>query len=164
MKKAKKIRDLIILIIIVFLIFGVLYILVNKEAKKVRPGIGMHPSCTQEAMTHNYTFEEYWGNKVSTTEVKQLVSLININNNNFKEMNQIEGIIFINGYKIDSMEFKEETYYIVEPSNGKTVKPTTEDKVAINEVAPDGRFNINKVAGYYSNGYIRNINIIPVDN
>ncbi len=110
---------------------------------------------SKEAQAQNGQFESYFGTHVSAVEVKQLLSLVRSNNIAAKTSGN-DSIIYINDYNYTIFSIHKGEYYTVEVKNDKDVEPTTET-----EQTPGADVKVpgNNDAGYYKNGYIRNIKI-----
>lgn len=106
---------------------------------------------SQEAQAQNSQFEAYFGDHVSATEVKQLLSLIRSNNITSKA-NDEDKMVFVNGKYDTTFAVKTGDYYEVRVANEKAVAPSTEGDTEAGSEAPSAE-------GYYQNGYIRNISI-----
>ncbi len=116
-----------------------------------------HSSCyvTTDPSAQNGQFESYFGTHVSAIEVKQLLSLVRSNNISDSQDNDEEiKKVYINSKDSTlsgteentiGVEVKTRNYYTVDVMNEKVSAP----EVSISE----------NNAGYYNNGYIRNIRI-----
>ncbi|MBR3134770.1 MAG: hypothetical protein IKG56_04840 [Clostridia bacterium] len=119
------------------------------------------PNCSssnltsKEAQVQNGQFESYFGTHVSSTEVKQLLSLVRSNNVSGR-VNGEDKIIYINDYNCTVFSIVKGNYYTVEVKNDKTVTPNDE---SMQEPGASVKVPNNQDAGYYDNGYIRNIRI-----
>ena len=134
-------------ILISILIIGLGVFIYNGASKTVKQA----NLNSQEAQAQNTQFEAYFGDHVSATQVKQLLSLVRSNNITAKTGGE-EKTIFINGARKTNQTVKNGDYFIVEVANEKAAAPSDEANVVEDASVTD-------VAGYYENGYIRNISI-----
>ena len=152
-------------ILISILIIGLGVFIYNQAAGTVKKS----SLNSQEAQAQNNQFEAYFGDHVSATEVKQLLSLVRSNNITGKA-NDEDKTIYINGV-LSTQTFKEWTgdapgtkdleiksgsYYKVQVANDKAVKPSKESEA---EPGDGSAIPDTKKAGYYDNGFIRHITI-----
>ncbi len=137
-------------ILISILIIGLGVFIYNGAASTVK-NANLH---SQEAQAQNGQFETYFGTHVGASEVKQLLSLVRSNNITGSTSGE-DKRIFINDYNSTEFSIKNGDYFTVEVKNDKAVEPSTEadQEPSPNTKAPNGD------AGYYKNGFIRNISI-----
>lgn len=103
---------------------------------------------SQEAQAQNGQFEVYFGNNVSATEIKQLMSLVKMNNSNSSDPERPSTILVqLDGNAItDASSLDTSKKYTVEVLN---------DSIDDSDPTSSGA----KAAGYYSSGYLRTISI-----
>ena len=140
-----------VLAIIISIVISFIVDIINKNSDKP-----VHYNGSQEVQSQNTQFEAYFGDRVSSDEVKQLLTIV-INNNSLSESDCEEKTVYINQRKIDSSSInsivQNGLYYKVDIANTNACEPNK---------GIDGVKGKNSNAGYYTNGFIRHIIIEPV--
>lgn len=151
-------------VLISILIIGLAVFLYNQAAGTVnRANLN-----SQEAQAHNQQFEAYFGDKVSASDVKQLMSLVRTNNITSATASETKTIYVRFGASLETAKYEDPASVSTSVKPGKTYNVGVTDskttKASEDETENTEGTSPKYDGSYYKSGYIRIITITENQN